>query len=81
MGGGVDLLELSDADLGVDLGGREFDVTEHLLDEPDVRPPSSIKVAMVWRNRWQEPRQGKRIKSSGGKEDRSGPMKRSSACL
>lgn len=36
MAGAVDLLELLDADLGVDLGGGQFGVAEELLDEADV---------------------------------------------
>ncbi len=36
MAGAVDLLELLDADLGVNLGGGEFGVAEELLDEADV---------------------------------------------
>jgi len=38
MGGGVDLLEFADGDLGVNLGGGEFGVAEQLLDEADVGP-------------------------------------------
>ena len=38
MGGGVDLLELADGDLGVDLRGGEFGVAEELLDKADVGP-------------------------------------------
>lgn len=38
MGGGVDLLEFSDADLGIDLRRRELGMAEHLLDEPDICP-------------------------------------------
>lgn len=38
MGGGVDLFEHPDGDLGVDLGGGEFGMAEHGLDEPDVGP-------------------------------------------
>lgn len=34
----MDCLQRSDADLGVNLGGRQFGVTEHRLDVPDVRP-------------------------------------------
>lgn len=36
MAGTVDLLQLLDADLGVNLGGGEFGVAEKLLDEADV---------------------------------------------
>jgi len=36
MAGTVDLLQLLDADLGVNLGGGELGVAEELLDEADV---------------------------------------------
>ena len=36
MGGRMDLLQLLDANLGVDLGGAQFGVSPELLDEPGV---------------------------------------------
>ncbi len=36
MAGTVNLLQLLDADLGVNLGGGEFSVAEELLDKADV---------------------------------------------
>ena len=36
MAGRMDLLQLLNADLGVNLGGGEFGVAEELLDEADV---------------------------------------------
>ena len=35
---GMDFAQLHDADVGVDLGGVEPGMAEHLLDEPDVGP-------------------------------------------
>ena len=56
VGGVVDLLELLEADPGVDLGGGRG------LAWPSIcwmkrmsAPPSSIRVAAVWRKRWQPP--------------------------
>jgi hypothetical protein len=37
MGGGMDLLQLLDRDLGVNLGGREFGMAKELLDKADIR--------------------------------------------
>lgn len=37
MGGGVDLLEPGHRDLGVDLGGGEIRMAQHLLDGADGR--------------------------------------------
>ena len=37
MGGGMDLLQLLDRDLGVNLGGREFGMVKELLDKADIR--------------------------------------------
>lgn len=37
MGALVDFLQLADRDVGVDLGGLEFGVSEDFLDEADVR--------------------------------------------
>jgi len=34
----MDFAQLNDAHVGVDLGGIEPGMTEHLLDEPDVGP-------------------------------------------
>ena len=38
MAGAVNLLQLLNADLGVNLGGGQFGVAEQLLDEADVGP-------------------------------------------
>jgi len=38
MGAGVNLAQLHDRDVGVDLGGIEPGMAEHLLDEADVGP-------------------------------------------
>jgi hypothetical protein len=38
MGSGMDFPQLEDADFGVNLRGVEPGMSEHLLDEPDVRP-------------------------------------------
>ena len=49
MGSGVDFLQSLDGHLGVNLGGFEAGVAQHLLNEADIGAPSSIRVAMVWR--------------------------------
>lgn len=53
MGGGVDRTALTQRDLGVDLGGGDVGVAEHLLMKRMSAPPSSISVATVCLNRWQ----------------------------
>ena len=37
MGGGMELLQLLDRDLGVNLRRREFGITKELLDKADIR--------------------------------------------
>ena len=59
MGGGmrcgVNLLEQVNRHPRVQLRGRELGVSEHRLNHRMSAPFSSIKVATVWRNRWQPP--------------------------
>lgn len=56
MRGGVDRLQGAQGDAGVDLGAGDVSVAEHLLHLADVGAAfSSIRAAIVWRNRWQAP--------------------------
>lgn len=58
VGGGVDLLEFANGDLGVDLGGGEFGVAESRHGREMKRmsaPFSCMRVAQVCRKRWKEP--------------------------
>ena len=47
----VDPAEVVSVDVGIDLGGREIDVTQHLLDGPEVRAPlQQMERYLIYQN-------------------------------